>query len=78
MTQLKETREVTQETKAQCHHFWTIDSAGGPTSKGRCKRCGMAKDFFNSFPEETAPAPKASVLGLPEIAELEVEPQSNS
>ena len=75
MTQV---RDVMQGVANQgCNHFWVIDSASGPTSKGKCKRCGAMKDFYNSFPEE-APAPKANLLGLPELPELELDDHSNS
>lgn len=32
-----------------CRHHWVIDSPAGPTSEGRCKRCGMRRAFFNVF-----------------------------
>jgi hypothetical protein len=34
-----------------CKHHWVIDAANGPTSRGRCKRCGDERDFFNN-PED--------------------------
>jgi hypothetical protein len=34
-----------------CRHHWVIDAANGPTSRGRCKRCGEERDFFNN-PED--------------------------
>ena len=33
----------------QCVHYWIIDSPDGPTSKGRCKYCGIVADFFNNL-----------------------------
>jgi len=33
--------------KEQCHHYWVIESATGPTSKGVCKLCGAVKEFSN-------------------------------
>ncbi|MBI2171745.1 MAG: hypothetical protein HYU30_06965 [Chloroflexi bacterium] len=46
---------MTQETvlehpptlEAQCAHHWIIEAAGGPTSKGACRRCGATKEFLN-------------------------------
>jgi hypothetical protein len=46
---------MTQETvleqattlEAQCAHHWIIEAAGGPTSKGSCRRCGAVKEFLN-------------------------------
>jgi hypothetical protein len=32
-----------------CGHHWVIDKAEGPTSSGRCKNCGMTKEFLNSI-----------------------------
>lgn len=76
--QMTQVRDVIQsEAKETCHHFWVIDSASGPTSKGRCKRCGATKDFFNSFPEAPVPS-HGDVLDLPEMPELELDDRSNS
>ena len=30
-------------------HFWTIESANGPISRGRCKVCGKEQNFANSL-----------------------------
>ena len=30
-------------------HYWRIDSAKGPTSKGVCKYCGAEKEFDTAF-----------------------------
>ena len=30
-----------------CEHHWMIEEANGPTSEGRCQRCGCLKNFFN-------------------------------
>jgi hypothetical protein len=32
-----------------CRHHWVIDTPDGPTSEGRCKRCGERKSFLNVF-----------------------------
>ena len=39
--------------ESECRHYWLIDSANGPTSRGICKFCGEEKDFYNSVPEFT-------------------------
>ena len=31
-----------------CVHHWIIKQADGPTSEGRCKRCGERKAFANT------------------------------
>ncbi|HEY98477.1 MAG TPA: hypothetical protein G4O16_09905 [Dehalococcoidia bacterium] len=30
-----------------CVHYWIIDFPDGPISTGRCKLCGMEREFFN-------------------------------
>ncbi len=75
MTQVRD--EVEAVAKEECHHFWVIDSAAGPTSKGRCKKCGVTKDFLNAFPEAQA-SPRPSVLDLPEMPELELDDASTN
>ena len=30
-------------------HFWSIESANGPLSRGRCKVCGKEQNFTNSL-----------------------------
>jgi len=34
-----------------CVHFWLIEPANGPTSRGRCNLCGLERDFQNCIPE---------------------------
>jgi len=54
-----------EATEKKCIHHWVIDPAYGPTSKGKCKRCGTVKLFYNTYSSnlvnhiqlpETAPA----------------------
>jgi hypothetical protein len=33
----------------ECNHHWVIDSAEGPTSRGRCKLCGSERSFLNQY-----------------------------
>jgi hypothetical protein len=33
----------------QCVHYWIIDSPDGHTSFGKCKYCGMVKEFSNNL-----------------------------
>lgn len=55
--------------KDQCHHYWLIESAKGPTSRGTCKICGTTKDFFNAIPEAEPNAVKRHVAfrEMPEL-----------
>ena len=39
---------MTQES-TRCQHYWIIDPAAGPTSKGVCKHCGLEREFDNSL-----------------------------
>ncbi len=36
------------ETAASCRHHWVIETPNGAVSGGRCKRCGVNRDFRNS------------------------------
>ncbi len=49
---VKERRDE-QLIKDKCHHYWIIESANGPTSRGICKLCGTVKEFLNSVPDST-------------------------
>lgn len=33
---------------AMCRHHWVIDTPNGAVSGGRCKRCGVDRQFRNS------------------------------
>ena len=46
MTEAK-THQATGMT-AMCRHHWVIDTPNGAVSGGRCKRCGVDKEFRNS------------------------------
>ena len=50
-TAVKERRTETRSSarmQAQCIHHWLIESPRGALSKGRCKLCGLERDFRNS------------------------------
>jgi len=32
-----------------CQHHWVIETAKGPTSLGRCKKCHEVKEFRNHY-----------------------------
>lgn len=41
----------TSELQAQrdtCQHHWVIETPNGSLSNGRCKLCGVVRDFRNS------------------------------
>ena len=33
-----------------CVHHWMIESPRGPTSKAKCKKCGVEREFANFIP----------------------------
>jgi hypothetical protein len=35
-----------------CHHYWQIEIAKGPKSRGRCKYCGVKREFINYLSED--------------------------
>ena len=39
---------VAGSAAATCRHHWVIDTPNGAVSGGRCKRCGVSRDFRNS------------------------------
>ena len=38
-----------KESTGECVHYWIIETPEGPTSIGRCKYCGMVKEFSNTW-----------------------------
>jgi len=65
--------------KNGCHHYWIIESADGPTSKGVCKFCGAEKEFYNSVPSVPVVPKKANhVFDLPAMLQVEMDEGSKS
>ena len=62
----------------QCRHYWIIEVANGPKSRGVCRYCGETKDFLNSMPDFTVPKRKNNPLELPEMPEVELDDDSKS
>jgi len=46
---------LAQRPATTCRHHWVIEIANGPTSQGRCKRCGARRDFFNNVEDALKP-----------------------
>jgi len=41
---------VTTTNNAHCPpHWWMLNAPVGPTTEGRCKKCGATKTFSNSY-----------------------------
>ena len=45
---MTETKTHAAVASALCQHHWIIETPNGAVSSGRCKLCGVAKDFRNS------------------------------
>ena len=63
--------EPTKEAK--CCHYWIIEPADGPTSKGICRLCGAEKEFDSFGPDslsrwDRSVAKSAEVPVLPDLA----------
>lgn len=55
MTQKTKERKENKTPEVQssgddCSHFWDIEAANGPQSRGVCKICGKSRIFYNAFP----------------------------
>ncbi|MFC1934805.1 hypothetical protein ACFLXZ_00615 [Chloroflexota bacterium] len=42
--------KVKHGRQRECQHYWLIETADGPTSKGVCRFCGADREFYNWFP----------------------------
>jgi hypothetical protein len=62
----------------ECRHYWIIEVANGPKSRGVCRYCGASRDFLNSIPDINPPKRRSNPLDLPEISEVEVGEDSKS
>jgi hypothetical protein len=75
--------KVKEKVRAQtqnepCRHYWVIEVANGPVSRGVCKYCGARKDFYNTFPEYNPLKKGGNPLKLPRLPAVEVDEESNS
>ena len=61
-----------------CHHFWVIEVANGPKSRGKCKYCGEIKDFHNSIVDLNNPKRKPNPLNLPWMSKVKLDKGSKS
>jgi hypothetical protein len=61
-----------------CHHFWVIEIANGPSSRGECKFCGETRDFLNSITNINDPKRKSNPLKFPKLSRVKLQKESNS
>jgi len=66
-------KEKESAVTTACRHYWTIESADGPTSRGICKVCGEEKEFLNSWLDASYKGKDPRVLDLPNMLEDEEE-----
>lgn len=66
-------KEASREpvTEGKCRHYWLIESANGPTSRGVCKFCGAEKEFYNWWPEFTFLRRNIDIFELPDSPDIE-------
>lgn len=68
---LKEKKSAVSTT---CRHYWHIEAADGPISRGICKICGEEKEFYNSWSASGYMGKDAQdVFSLPNVLESEEE-----
>jgi hypothetical protein len=80
MRQRVKVKEIAQETKETeaCHHFWVIEVANGPSSRGTCKFCGEKKEFSNAFPTFNPLRKSGNPLQFPELPGVKMNKESKS
>jgi len=61
-----------------CRHYWTIEAADGPTSRGVCKFCGAEKEFLNFWPDASYKGKDARIFDLPDMLEDEIENEEDA
>ena len=62
-----------QTQKEPCRHYWIIEVANGPVSRGSCKYCGLKKEFYNAFPEFNPLRKGNNPFNMPRLGEVEVK-----
>ena len=65
--------------KEQCVHYWVIDSPDGRTSSGKCKLCGLVREFSNYWDDlsnERNPAPEKTSVSYDNSVSSEEKTES--
>jgi len=60
-----------QPREEECRHFWVIEVANGPVSRGQCKYCGAKKEFYNAFPEFNPLKKGNNPFNLPKLGDIQ-------
>lgn len=72
---VKEKAQIQPEKEA-CRHYWVIEVANGPVSRGECKFCGVKKEFYNAFPEFNPLKKGANPFSLPRLHRVPVKEEN--
>lgn len=78
MRQKVKEQVIEQPLRDACHHFWKIEVANGPKSRGTCEYCGEEREFYNAFPDFNPLKRKNDPFSLPEMPEVQVDEDSKS
>jgi hypothetical protein len=62
----------------RCSHYWIIEVANGPKSRGVCRYCGETREFLNSMPDLNVPKHKSNPLDLPKMPDVKLDDESKS
>ena len=67
------------EVKGECRHYWMIEGARGPISRGVCKFCGAEREFHNAWLDSTSVGRDSRIFELPDLldAESDKEPEDS-
>ena len=68
----------TQTQNEPCRHYWVIEVANGPVSRGQCKNCGAKKEFYNAFPEFNTLKKGNNPCNMPKMPEVDVKDDNKS
>jgi len=73
-----ETKDREPVAKEECSHYWIIEVANGPKSRGVCRYCGEEKEFQNTMPDYAAIKRNTRPIGLPGLPDVELDKGSDS
>ena len=54
-----------------CRHYWDIEAADGPVSRGVCRFCGEEREFLNSWSDANYRGKDVKVFDLPDMLDDE-------
>ena len=64
--------------QGQCNHYWIIEVANGPKSRGVYRYCGESRYFFNSISVLNNLKKNKQPIDLPEMEDVELDEDSKS